>query len=40
MKDWGREYLMADILPPENGHMEMLKKLVENVSDLECHIGG
>ncbi len=36
----GREYLMADILPPENEHMEMLKKLVENVSDLECHIGG
>ena len=36
----GREYLMADILPPENEHMEMLKKLVENVSDLEYHIGG
>ena len=31
---------MADILPPENEHMEMLKKLVENGSDLECHIGG
>ena len=36
----GREYLMADILPPENEHKAMLKKRGENVSDLECHIGG
>lgn len=36
----GREYLMKDILPPENEHMTMLKKVVENVSGLECHIGG
>ena len=36
----GREYPMKDILPPENEHMLMLKKVVENVSDLECQIGG
>ena len=36
----GREYLMKDILPPENEHMQMLKKVVENVSKLECQIGG
>ena len=36
----GREYLMKDILPPENEHMEMLKKVVENVSRLTCQIGG
>ncbi len=36
----GREYLMKDILPPENEHMNMLKKVVENVSRLECQIGG
>lgn len=35
-----REYLMGDILPPENQHMEMLKKTVENVSKLNCQIGG
>jgi len=35
-----REYLMGDILPPENQHMEMLKKAVENVSKLDCQIGG
>ena len=35
-----REYLMGDILPPENQHMEMLKKAVENVSKLSCQIGG
>lgn len=35
-----REYLMPDILPPENEHMEMLKKVVENVSKLNCQIGG
>lgn len=36
----GREYLMKDILPPEQEHMLMLKKAVENVSRLECQIGG
>lgn len=35
-----REYLMKDILPPEKEHMEMLKKIVENVSRLTCQIGG
>lgn len=35
-----REYLLSDILPPENEHMEMLKKVVENVSKLDCQIGG
>lgn len=35
-----REYLMKDILPPESEQMQMLKKMVENISDLECHIGG
>ena len=36
----GRPYLMGDILPPENEHMEMLKKAVESVSKLSCQIGG
>lgn len=36
----GREYLLTDILPPENEQMEMLKKVVENVSRLTCQIGG
>ncbi len=36
----GREYLMSGILPPENEEMEMLKKTVENVSRLQCRIGG
>ena len=36
----GREYLLPDILPPENEQMEMLKKVVENVSRLTCQIGG
>lgn len=35
-----REYLMKDILPPTNEHMEQLKRTVERVSSLECHIGG
>ncbi len=35
-----REYLMKAVLPPENEHMEMLKKVVENVSRLNCQIGG
>lgn len=36
----GHPYLMADILPPENSHMEMLKKVVENTTRLKCQIGG
>ncbi len=36
----GREYLMEGILPPENEHIDMLKKVVENVSRLNCQIGG
>ena len=36
----GREYLMKDILPPSAEHMEDLKRVVEQVSGLECHIGG
>lgn len=36
----GREYLLKDLLPPENEHMLMLKKTVESVSELDCHIGG
>jgi pyruvate formate lyase activating enzyme len=35
-----RPYLMGDILPPENEHMEMLKKAVENATSLHCQIGG
>jgi len=31
---------MEGILPPENEHMDMLKKVVENVSRLNCQIGG
>ena len=31
---------MKDILPPTAEHMEMLKRTVERVSGLECHIGG
>ena len=36
----GREYMMPDILPPTNEHMEMLKKTVEANCRLECQIGG
>lgn len=36
----GREYLMKDILPPTNEHMEMLKRTVEQNSRLICQIGG
>lgn len=36
----GRDYTLKDLLPPENEHMEMLKKAVENVSKLVCRIGG
>lgn len=36
----GREYLMKDVLPPENDHMVMLKQVVEENSGLVCQIGG
>ena len=36
----GREYLMKDILPPTNEHMEMLKRVVTENSRLICQIGG
>ncbi len=36
----GREYQLKDVLPPENEHMEMLKKVVENTAKLTCIIGG
>lgn len=39
-KGLGRKYLLQEILPPQKEHMMMLKKLVENVSSLECRIGG
>lgn len=35
-----RPYLMEGILPPEPEQMETLKKVVENVSRLQCQIGG
>ncbi len=36
----GRKYTLTEILPPENEHMAMLKKVVEQVSRLSCQIGG
>ncbi len=36
----GRPDQLEGLLPPENEHMEMLKKVVENNSRLECRIGG
>lgn len=36
----GRAYLMEDILPPTGEHMEMLKKVVMENSNLICQIGG
>lgn len=36
----GREYLMGDILPPTNEYMEMLRRVVEQNSNLCCQIGG
>lgn len=36
----GRSYDLPELLPPENEHMQMLKKTVENVSKLTCQIGG
>lgn len=36
----GREYLMKEILPPDNEHMHMLKRIVQQSTKLECVIGG
>ena len=36
----GRIYELPDILPPEQFHMEQLKREVENCTKLKCHIGG
>ncbi len=36
----GREYLMKDVLPPTNEHMQMLKEAAIKVSGLDCQIGG
>ena len=36
----GRAYLMKDILPPDSGLMERLKRVVQSVSSLDCQIGG
>lgn len=36
----GRPYTLKEILPPDKEHMQMLKKVVENVSRLDCQIGG
>lgn len=36
----GRKYTLPEILPPEPEHMEMLKKAVHAVSNLDCQIGG
>ena len=35
-----REYLMGDVKPPTNEHMEKLLKVAEMTSGLECQIGG
>ncbi len=36
----GRTYTLPELLPPTGEHMEMLRKVVENNSDLDCRIGG
>lgn len=36
----GRPYLMGEVLPPENEKMEELLKIAEQVSAVECQIGG
>ena len=35
----GREYLMGDVLPPTEEHMEMLKRVCEE-EGLKAKIGG
>ena len=36
----GREYLMKDILPPSNEHMQMLVETAKRASGLDCQLGG
>ena len=35
-----REYLMGDVKPPTNEHMQKLLKVAEMTSEIECQIGG
>ena len=35
-----QEYLMGDVKPPTNEHMEKLLKIAEMTSGIECQIGG
>mgnify|MGYP003022584508 CR=1 FL=1 len=35
-----RPYLMGDVKPPTNEKMERLLKVAEEVSGVECRIGG
>ncbi|MEG0228910.1 MAG: glycyl-radical enzyme activating protein, partial [Lachnospiraceae bacterium] len=36
----GRAYQMEGILPPTEAHMNQLKQMVEQNTDLICQIGG
>ncbi|MEG1957753.1 MAG: glycyl-radical enzyme activating protein [Lachnospiraceae bacterium] len=36
----GRTYFMEGILPPTNEHMEVLKQVIEQHTNLSCQIGG
>lgn len=36
----GRDYLMKDIVPMEAAYVEMLRKTAQDVSGLDCQIGG
>lgn len=36
----GRPYLMGDVKPPENEKMEILLRVAEEISGIECQIGG
>ena len=36
----GREYLMKDILPPSNEHMQSLLDTAKRVSGIDCQLGG
>lgn len=39
--EWlGRDYTLKELVPPTKEHMEMLKKAVHAVCDLDCQIGG
>lgn len=39
-KSLGRDYSMADILPPERDFLEEMKKEIEKQTKLHCQIGG